>query len=122
MTHTNVRSVVCVLSPSSVVPVIGVSDNFIVVGKGFAGAKPKKLLIGLSAPAAGTLSVQAYYKRAGVTSAIFGAPIGMDTTADFISSSAVNNVTLIEGDILTFELVTFTGLARGVSVTLDLAG
>lgn len=122
MTHTNVRSVVCVLSPSSVAPVVGVSDNFMVVGKGFAGAKPKKLHIGVLTPAAGTLSVQVYYKRAGVVNALFGAPIGMDTTAEFISASTATSMPLIEGDILTFELVSFTGTARGISITLDLAG
>ena len=122
MSHNNIRSIACVISAVSAVPADGLAESFFVVGKGFANSKPVKLHLGIAFPASGTFSVQVYRERAGTRVPLFVSPVGVDTTAHTISTAAVSAMTFAEGDLILFELLSFTGTARGITATLDLQG
>ena len=121
MLHQSLKSCVDTVVPLDESLVTGYSKAFHVVSYGtFASMRVKQVTVGIGTTAVGNVVIQMYNKRGGLEASLLTSAITHDTSQPAASYSAMLfNTPLVVGDLLYFRVMSFTGNAKGLTITVD---
>ena len=121
MLHQSLKSYVDTVIPTEDNIVTGYSRAFHVVSNGtFGSLKIKRITVGVATPAAGSVVIQVYNKRSGIEASLLSSAITHDTAVAAASfNNMLPNTILVAGDLLLIRVMSVTGNAKGLSVTID---
>ena len=120
--HTTRKSVTDVIAQENADIVLGYSPSFTVVSEnGLRGLKPVSACLAVKTTAVGEVVLQIYYKRLGIETSLLTVPITLDTSNQYVTVNTFTNTLLATGDLLFARVMSLSGSAKGLTLTVDFA-
>lgn len=121
MLHQNIKSLTDTVVALEDSLATGYSKAFHVVSTGtFASMRIKQISVAVGTTAVGNVVIQVYNKRSGIEASLLSSAITHNTEQSAsVHTTMLTPTLLVAGDLLYIRVISFTGSAKGLAVTID---